>query len=66
MRGRITMLGISRWSEKGGSYKTIERFFNTAIDWGAVNWILIETHLIKKGSVYLDIIVTDDIPSNSG
>ena len=27
MRGRITMLGISRWSEKGGSYSTIERFF---------------------------------------
>jgi putative transposase len=27
MRGRITMLGLSRWSEKGGSYKTIERFF---------------------------------------
>ena len=23
MRGRITMLGLSRWSEKGGSYKTI-------------------------------------------
>ncbi len=53
MRGRITMLGISRWSEKGGSYKTIERFFNTTIDWEAVNWIVIKTHLIKKGSVYL-------------
>ncbi len=23
MTGRITMLGLSRWSEKGGSYRTI-------------------------------------------
>jgi hypothetical protein len=28
MRGRITMLGLSRWSEKGGSYRTIGRFFH--------------------------------------
>jgi hypothetical protein len=27
MRGRITMLGISRWNERY-SYKTIERFFS--------------------------------------
>ncbi|MCP5097449.1 MAG: transposase [Chloroflexi bacterium] len=33
MAGRITMLGISRWTEKGGSYRTIQRFFNTEIDW---------------------------------
>jgi putative transposase len=27
--GRITMLGLSRWSEKGGSYRTIQRFNHT-------------------------------------
>lgn len=53
MRGRITMLGLSRWSEKGGSYRTITRFFHSKIDWEAVNWMFIKTHLIKKGSVYL-------------
>lgn len=47
------MLGLSRWSEKGGSYRTIERFFNSTIDWGAVNWMFIKTHLIRKDSVYL-------------
>ncbi|MCO5196627.1 MAG: transposase [Anaerolineae bacterium] len=31
MTGRVTMLGISRWAEKGGSYRTIQRFFHTAI-----------------------------------
>ena len=41
-------------SEKGGSYKTITRFFNSTIDWGAINWLFIQTHLTKmKGSVYL-------------
>jgi len=25
--GRITMLGLSRWTEKGGSYRTIRRFY---------------------------------------
>ncbi len=33
MAGRITMLGISRWTEEGGSYRTIQRFFKTEIDW---------------------------------
>ena len=27
MTGRVTMLGISRWAGKGGSYRTIQRFF---------------------------------------
>ncbi|MCA9999845.1 MAG: transposase, partial [Anaerolineales bacterium] len=33
MTGRVTMLGISRWTEKGGSYRTVQRFFHTAIPW---------------------------------
>jgi putative transposase len=41
MNGRITMLGLSRWSEKGGSYSTINRFFHSEIDWLKVNWYFI-------------------------
>ncbi len=33
MAGRITMRGISRWTEEGGSYRTIQRLFNTKIEW---------------------------------
>ena len=29
MTGRVTMLNISRWTLQGGSYRTIQRFFNT-------------------------------------
>jgi len=53
MRGRITMLGLSRWSEKGGSYSTIERFFNSKINWEEINWRFIKRHLRKDKSVYL-------------
>jgi putative transposase len=38
MTGRITQKGISRWTDPGGSYRTIQRFFHTKIDWMAVNW----------------------------
>ena len=31
MTGRVTMLGLSRWTESGGSYRTVERFCNTAM-----------------------------------
>ena len=48
MRGRITMLGMSRWSEKGGSYRTITRFFHSTIDWGAINWQFIKNMMSPK------------------
>jgi putative transposase len=47
MKGRITMLGISRWSE-GTSYKTIERFFDKKIDWLSLKWKLIERVVGKE------------------
>jgi putative transposase len=32
MTGRVTMLGISRWTGEGGSYRTVQRFFNKPIN----------------------------------
>ncbi len=32
MPDRVTMLGMSRWTDKGGSYRTVQRFFKTNID----------------------------------
>jgi putative transposase len=29
--GRITMLGLSRWTEKGGSYRTIQRLYQPLV-----------------------------------
>ena len=53
MTGRITMLGVSRWSEKGGSYRTIQRFFNKNIAWLSLNWVLIQSALEKDKGVTL-------------
>jgi len=47
MTGRITMLSISRWTEKGGSYRTVQRFFSKNILWGSLNWAIAKTFLKK-------------------
>jgi putative transposase len=53
MTGRITMLGISRWAGKGGSYRTIQRFFMTTIAWDRLNWAIIKASLPKDRGVIL-------------
>jgi len=53
MTGRVTMLGMSRWTEKGGSYRTIQRFFNSSIGWAKVNWYFIWHHLLDPEDVIL-------------
>lgn len=57
MTGRVTMLGISRWTEKGGSYRTIQRFFNSPMVWAKVNWFFIRHHLLEPGD---DIVIAGD------
>jgi hypothetical protein len=52
MRGRITMLGISRWNERY-SYKTIERFFSKKIDW--LRYCIIEYLFYPKLTIILII-----------
>ena len=42
MTGRVTMLGISRWIEKGGSYPTLQRFFKEEHNWAQLRWLLIK------------------------
>ncbi len=33
MTGRVTMLGLSRWAGPGGSYRTVQRFFGSSLNW---------------------------------
>jgi putative transposase len=62
MTGRVTMVGMARWAGKGGSYRTIQRFFATVIPWGILFWVFFRHHLYCPGDVYLvagdDVIVT--------
>ena len=53
MTGRVTQLSISRWTEKGGSYRTIHRFFQKNIPWDKLNWQLVKHSLPKDLGVIL-------------
>ena len=53
MTGRVTMLGLSRWTEKGGSYRTIQRFFATALPWTELLVQFFQTHLWQREHEFL-------------
>jgi putative transposase len=53
MTGRVTMLGISRWAGRGGSYRTVQRFFATTLPWATLFWVFFRHHLLRPDDVYL-------------
>jgi putative transposase len=53
MTGRVTMRGISRWTNKGGSYRTLQRLFYTPMNWLTLQWVLIRHHLLDEGDTIL-------------
>ncbi len=53
MTGRVTMLGISRWSDKGGSYRTTQRFFHTVLPWAQMLWLFFRAYLYEQEHEYI-------------
>ena len=53
MTGRVTMLGIARWTDKGGSYRTIQRLYHSQIPWTAVLWAFFQKWLWDPKDEYL-------------
>jgi len=53
MTGRVTMAGMARWSSRGGSYRTIQRFFQTHVPWASLCWLVFRDHHHRPDSVYL-------------
>lgn len=51
--GRVTMLELSRWSEKGGSYRTIQRLYHTPILWLQIQWILFTSQFHQTDREYI-------------
>jgi hypothetical protein len=49
------MLGISRWTAKGGSYRTIQRWFKTVLPWAQIFWFFFRTHVFRPDEVYLAV-----------
>jgi len=56
------MRGLARWTGTGGSYRTIQRFFTTSINWTTLQWVLIRHHLLEPDDVIVlggdDVVVT--------
>jgi hypothetical protein len=65
MTGCIIQLGISRWTDKGGSYRSIQRFFHTQIDWSSVQWLFFEHFLFRPDTVYV-LAGDESVVSKSG
>ena len=53
MTGRVTMLSISRWTEKGGSYRTVQRFFHTVLPWATLFWLFFRHYSFRSEATYL-------------
>ncbi len=51
--GRMTMLEISRWTEGGGSYRTIQRWYHSQLLWLQIQWSFFTKQLWKAGHEYI-------------
>ena len=63
MTERVTMRGIARWAGKGGSYRTVQRFFYCqALPWAMLFWVFFRQHFHHPDHVYLlagdEVVVT--------
>ena len=65
MSGRVTMLGLSRWAGRGGSYRTVQRFFNAAISWPKVFFGFFMRHLYLTQTEYF-LVGDESVVTKSG
>lgn len=50
---RVTMLSIARWTERGGSYRTVQRWYHTPLDWTRMLWTVVQVYLLTPNGEYL-------------
>ena len=41
--GRVTTLGLSRWSEAGGSCRTLQGGYQPPFNWALLRWVVVRT-----------------------
>ena len=51
--GRITMSEISRWTEIGGSYRTIQRLDHSSLLWLQIQWLFFTRRLQQPDHDYM-------------
>lgn len=50
---RVTMLNIARWTERGGSYRTIQRWYHSPLEWAGMLWAIVRIHVLEPDGEYL-------------
>lgn len=50
---RVTMLSIARWTERGGSYRTVQRWHHMPLDWATLLWTVVKVHLLNPEGEYV-------------
>lgn len=53
MTGRVTMLNLSRWTGKGGGFRTIQRFYATKLPWVELLVEFFRSHLFNPRHEYI-------------
>jgi len=53
MTGRVTMLNLSRWTDKGGSQRSLQRFYATSLAWGELLVEFFRCHLFDANDEYI-------------
>jgi len=51
--GRMTMLEISRWTETGGSYRTVPRLYHAPLLWLQIQWVFFMSQFHKPDREYI-------------
>ncbi len=58
--GGVTMKNISRWTAKGGSYRSIQRFFSNRIDWLSLNILLFQAAYLGQSEGQRYVLALDE------
>jgi hypothetical protein len=62
LTGRITMLGLSRWTGTGSSSRTVQRLFSTVLPWAMLFGVFFRQHMHCPAAIYFvagdEVIVT--------
>jgi putative transposase len=53
MTGRVTMLNLARWSDTGGSNRTVQRFYATRVAWTELLVGFFRRHLFDPNDEYI-------------
>lgn len=59
--GGVTMKNISRWTSKGCSYRTIQRFFSQPVNWLSLNLMLFHSAYLEPGDIERYMLGFDEV-----